>query len=328
MSDATRIAQLEATIQTLLTQMTALQAAPPQAAPAAKTPKVTLPKPFDGELTNGETFLHQLHLYMTARHNEFGTTDSRIAFALALMEKKAQPYADAAMTKSEEHAADPTNPAHPMPYADWNDFVAKFKVAFCDPMPQRTAQMKLNTLVQGSKTADEYSLEFKNLSHKSGYNDVALVEKYERGLNTALRQNVYSLPVMPTTLLEWHTWACRLDRQWRQFEKGKEQARPATQKWQSTTTAPQQGGQRPYQRPQWQPMAPTTTTSPRDPNAMDVDKNMATRPPMKCFKCGKIGRIARNCRDGLDIRAMTYDDMEKYFKEKLRKQGFSEDTAQ
>jgi hypothetical protein len=81
------------------------------------------------------------------------------------MEKKAQPYADAAMTKSEAHAADPTNPACPMPYTDWNDFITKFKAAFCDPMPQRTVQMKLNVLVQGSKTADEYSLEFKGLSH-------------------------------------------------------------------------------------------------------------------------------------------------------------------
>jgi hypothetical protein len=269
---------------------------------------------------------------MMARYTEFPNNDTKIAFALSLMEKKAQPYADAAMTKGEEHTADPTNPAHPMPYASWDDFVAKFKVAFCDPMPQRTAQMKLNTLVQGNKTADEYSLEFENLSHRSGYNDVALVEKYERGLNTALRQKIYSLPTMPTTLLEWHTWACRLDRQWRQFEKGKEQVRPAAQKRQSTTTASQQQGQRPYyQRPQWQPMVPqntNTTTSPRDPNAMDVDKNTATRPPVKCFKCGKLGHIARNCRDGLDIRAMEYEDMEKYWKEKLTKQGFSEDAAQ
>ena len=61
---------------------------------------------------------------------------------------------------------------------------------------------------------------------------------------------------------------------------------------------------------------------------MDVDQNTAKRPLVKCFKCGKLGHIARNCRDGLDIRAMGYEDMEKYFKEKLTKQGFSEDTDQ
>jgi hypothetical protein len=340
-AEAIRIAQLEQTIANMLQTMTTLQAqlqqqqAPPPpppapAAPVVKTPKMALPKPFDGELANGETFLHQLHLYMTARHTEFTTVDSKMAFALSLMEKKAQPYADAAMTRIEDHVAHPADPAYPHPFVDWNDFVDKFRTSFCDPMPQRTAQMKLNTLVQGSKTADEYSLEFGNLSYKSGYNDVALIEKYERGLNTALRQKIYALPTMPTTSDEWQGWACKLDRQWRQFEKGKEQARPAAPKRQSTTTAPQQqGGQRPYyQRPQWQPMAPTTTTSPRDPNAMDVDKNTATRPPVKCFKCGKPGHIARNCRDGLDIRAMGYEDMEKYWKEKLTKQGFSEDAAQ
>jgi hypothetical protein len=338
---AARIAQLEQTIQTLLGQMAAIQAQqqaapPPPIVPAppvaTKNPKIVAPKPFDGELINGETFLHQMHLYITGRTNEFPDDNAKIAFALSLMEKKAQPYANAAMEAWEAHQNDPANPEHPPPYAGWVDFKRRFRIAFCDPMPERTAQMKMTALVQGNKTADEYSLEFQGLSAKTGYNETALIEKFEHGMNTALRQKIYSLPHMPTTIDEWHGWACKLDRQWRQFEKGKGSIRPQGQGRQSTTTRPQQqqqqGGQRPYQRPQWQPMAPTTTTSPRDTNAMDVDKNTATRPPVKCFKCGKLGHIARNCRDGLDIRAMEYEDMEKYWKEKLTKQGFSEDAAQ
>src|ERR1700690_3128782 len=87
----------------------------------------------------------------------------------------------------------------------------------------------------------------------------------------------------------------------------------------------QQGGQRLYERPQWQPMAPMIQ---KDLNAMDVDQNMVRRPSIECFKCGELGHIARNCRDGLNIRAMRYEDIEKYVKEKLTKQGFLEDTAQ
>ena len=37
----------------------------PTSSPAmVKAPKIALPKPFDGELRNGEMFLHQLNLYI------------------------------------------------------------------------------------------------------------------------------------------------------------------------------------------------------------------------------------------------------------------------
>ena len=99
------------------------------------------------------------------------------------------------------------------------------------------AQMKLSVLVQGNKTADEYSLEFQGLAYKTGYNETALIEKFEHGMNAALRQKIYSLPHMPETIQHWYDWACKLDRQWRQFEKGRGPARPQMQNRQSTTTA-------------------------------------------------------------------------------------------
>ena len=64
---AARIAQLEQTLNELLGEMATLRAQQqPQTATAhvtTKNPKIAAPKPFDGELVNGETFLHQLHLY-------------------------------------------------------------------------------------------------------------------------------------------------------------------------------------------------------------------------------------------------------------------------
>ena len=52
-----------------------------------------------------------------------------------------------------------------------------------------------------------------------------------------------------------------------------------------------------------------------DPNAIDIDRNQAQRPPLKCFKCNGLGHMARDCQRQFDVRGMTYDQMAEYFKE-------------
>ena len=93
------------------------------------------------------------------------------------------------------------------------------KENFCNLTPARTAQAKLQELQQGSKTAVEYMLEFRSIEAQTGYNDLAFIEKFERGLNRALLQKIYTLPEMPKTLKEYQDWAMKLDRQWQMFEK-------------------------------------------------------------------------------------------------------------
>ena len=51
----------------------------------------------------------------------------------------------------------------------------------------------------------------------------------------------------------------------------------------------------------------------RDPNVMDIDRNQAQRPPMKCFKYNGLGHMAKECRRNLDIRGMTYEEMAEHF---------------
>src|SRR3954452_25163544 len=91
-------------------------------------------------------------------------------------------------------------------------------VAFGDPDPSSTARFKMDQLKQGNHSAEEYVASFKALTSKTKYNDAAHVEKFEKGLNPALVDKIYSLPEMPVTLVQWITWATKLDRQWSQRE--------------------------------------------------------------------------------------------------------------
>jgi hypothetical protein len=293
-----QIAQLQQFVTHLQTQLqTQLQ----NHTQSKKGLKVAVPDVFDGTLSKSETFLSQLSLYFHAKRLEFQEDQDKITFALSYLRGgTAGPWADQIIRQQEGQTGTGVFP-------DWNAFREEFEKTFGDPNPAGTARYKMDQLRQGTHTADEYVASFRELVPKTGFNDEAHVEKFQKGLNPTLVDRIYALPEMPQTLKGWMDWATKLDRQWRQREANKR-----------NSVASQ--ASKPSRPVSSQSLAPSAKREP-DVVPMELDSGRQRR-TLICFKCRKPGHMARNCQSTVDVRSMDYESIKAIIKEELQKEGF------
>ena len=149
---------------------------------------------------------------------------------------------------------------------------------------------KLRALTQ-KEDVERYITEFKGWAHLSGFDEIALVDQFKRGLKPALGRRVIETgnPGDGTTtgqLQRWYDHTTELERAFRESTEffGKKEF---TFKQKIRPTNAVAGPSR--------PKTEMVTIKVKDENAMDVDKTTTTRPPPKCYNCGKIGHIACNC---------------------------------
>lgn len=275
--------------------------------------KVAPPDTFDGSPGKAEAFLSQLLLYFHGKRHEIQDDHDKIIMALSYMKGgTAGPWAK---LKVKQYASSDTITQ------DWKDFHQEFLETFGDPDPAGSARHKMELLRQGNQTADEYVAKFRELQDDTGYNDAALVEKFEKGLNSVLVDKIYTLPEMPSTLKEWMSWATKLDRQWRQREAKKKSIQNSTSR--PFTLSPQ--SQSP---PPSKPFAPVPTSFIRPspvakdsgPVPMEIDSGWKTVKPIVCWKCRKTGHIASNCRSSVNINNMDFDSLKAYIQEEIKKE--------
>lgn len=124
--------------------------------------------------------------------------------------------------------------------------------AFGDPNPRDTAVTALNHLHQGSDTAEDYVMKFNAHKDDTGYNDMALVELFKRGLNARLLTRIYGRRPLPTDCEGWQEEAIALDRQWREAQAYAKSA-PTKPAARMTTTTATQNQWRPYYQRQTPP---------------------------------------------------------------------------
>lgn len=276
---------------------------------SSKTLKVATPDPFDGTPSKADAFISQLILYFHGKRNEIQDDHDKIILALSYMKGgTAGPWAK---RKVKQYAGEEEITQ------DWDEFYQEFQQTFGDPDPASTARHKMEHLKQGSHTADEYVASFRELQEDTGYNDAALVEMFERGLNSALVDKIYALPQMPSTLSDWTLWATKLDRQWRQREVKKKSFGNSSFSKQATSppkpSKPFTPTPTPFTRP-----PPTVKES--EPVPMEVDSGWKTVKPIICWKCRKPGHVASKCRSTIDINSMDFDSLKAYMKQELQKE--------
>ena len=267
--------------------------------------KVATPEPFDGSPDKTEPFINQLLIYCNGRREEMEDEGDRITFALSWMRGGiAGPWAEQKVKQLSGVSQ------------TWESFLKEIRESFGDSNPSATARHKVDQLKQGSMTAEELVVKFNALKADTGFNDAALVDKFEKALNSGLVDTIYKLPEMPTTLKGWQDWAIKLDRQWRQRDAAKKLAAAAQKPSKSYTPGPifkpftSTSAVAPVIIPA--PPQPTTSLQPQ-PVPMDIDSSRKSKAAVMCYKCRQLGHIARNCRATININAMSYDALREYF---------------
>jgi len=161
------------------------------------------------------------------------------------------------------------------PFDSWEKMADEIAQFFISTETQTHAINKLTKLKQGNRLLEDFWLEFVTWKELSGYNEVALVGLFKKGIHPALARKLVKIGQLRNldSLDEWYEKALS-------FERSR---RDAIEEFGGRKTMESLGDVR---------KKPVSDIPRRDPNAMDVDRCREMR---RCYNCGETGYLAARC---------------------------------
>ena len=173
----------------------------------------------------------------------------------------------------------------------FDEFETFFRRRFGDPFAKLTAQRKIYSLRQGSRSALTYATEFYELSQEAEFNYSAMISGLYQGLNEEVKDAMAFLPDRPETFSEYSQLVISVDN--RLFERRNEKKGRAHQQVYSGFSKPQGKNAAVGQE----------SKAGDDPMDVDVARRGGVSEPEKdrrrrlglCFYCGTAGHLAVVC---------------------------------
>ena len=103
---------------------------------------------------------------------------------------------------------------NPAVYSDWNAFATALYEHFSLQNDEAEAIHAIRTIDMGTGSAEDYTTIFKTYQTRCGYNDVALIEEYRRGLKKSLEERCRMTYPKPSKLTEWMERAVNIDKEY------------------------------------------------------------------------------------------------------------------
>ncbi|KAF8660114.1 hypothetical protein AX14_007459 [Amanita brunnescens Koide BX004] len=159
---------------------------------------------------------------------------------------------------------------HKHPFSTWIEFSEEMRQYFLTTETHAEAVKKLRELKQGDKTIEEFIIEFKGWAQLAGFDRIALVDQFKRGINVNLGRRIIELGspgdgTDPTHLQRWYDRATELERQKRdsdQYYGKRESFQQKKKKWNEAKKKAETSTEK--------PKAGIISVKVKDENAMDV----------------------------------------------------------
>ncbi|KAJ2924614.1 hypothetical protein H1R20_g12485, partial [Candolleomyces eurysporus] len=185
-------------VKAALTAISSASNTPSPASRSPKPPKVSEANLWDGAPTTINRFFNELALVFAADKDRYSSVDAKIRYAFSKFTgDHAGQFKDniiGRVLKGEKT------------WETWDDFEKEIRTSFPSTNLMDQAQRELESLKQGSKSAEEFFTKFDTHRHHSEYNDAALIAILKRNLNPTLLANIYQTYRIETELKTYEQW--------------------------------------------------------------------------------------------------------------------------